>query len=85
MTIFVNDFFESTLARTVICMQVDANVLYRGAEKNQFPPAYSSLYWFNFLSFYTSSSVIFVTDFTTTLKGRMAYCIVVLQTSLCFL
>ena len=46
-------------ARVVIFgEQVDNDVLYRGIA-NQPSPAYSSLYWSNFLSFHTLNDEIF--------------------------
>ena len=51
MKFFVEDFCEIVQAGKVISdKQVDNDVLYRGTA-NQPPPAYSSLYLSNFLSF----------------------------------
>ena len=63
MKFFVEDFCEIVQAGKVISdKQVDNDVLYRGTA-NQPPPAYSSLYLSNFLSFNTLNNEIFVKDF----------------------
>ena len=63
MKFFVKDFCETVQARVFIFgMQVDNDVLYRGIV-NQPSPAYSSLYFSNFLSFHTLNDEIFVKDF----------------------
>ena len=59
MKFFVKDFSETVQARVVIFgEQVDNNALYRGIA-NQPSPAYSSLYFSNFLSFHTLNDEIF--------------------------
>ena len=59
MKIFVKNFCESVRAGVFIFgMQVDNDVLYHGIA-NQLPPAYSSLYLSNFLSFHTLNDEIF--------------------------
>ena len=59
MKLFVKDFCETVQARVFIFgMQADNDVLYRGIA-NQPPPAYSSLYLSNFLSFHTLNDKIF--------------------------
>ena len=59
MKFFVKNFCETMQARVVIFgEQVDNDVLYRGIA-NQPSPAYSSLYWSNFLSFHTLNDEIF--------------------------
>ena len=51
-------------------MQVDNDVLYRGIA-NQPSPAYSSLYFSDFLSFHTLNDEIFVKDFSETVQARV--------------
>ena len=59
MKFFVIDFCETVQARVVIFgEQVDNDVLYCGIT-NQLSPAYSSLYFTNFLSFHTLNDEIF--------------------------
>ena len=59
MKFFVKDFCKTFQARVVIFREhVDNDALYRGI-KNQFSPAYSSLYLSNFLSFHTLNDEIF--------------------------
>ena len=59
MKFFVKDFSETVQARVVICgEQVDNDVLYRGIANQPFP-AYSSMYFSNFLSFHTLNDEIF--------------------------
>ena len=58
MKFFVKDFCETVQARVVIFgEQVHNDVLYGGIA-NQPSPAYSSLYFFNFLSFHTLNDEI---------------------------
>ena len=68
--IFVKDFCEIVQARVVIFgIQFDNDVLYRGMA-NQPSPAYSFLYFSNFLSFHTLNDEIFVKDFCETVQAR---------------
>ena len=59
MKFFVSDFCETVQARVIIYgMQVDNDVLYHGIS-SQPPPAYSSLYLSDFLSFHTLNNQFF--------------------------
>ena len=59
MKFFIKDFVKSVQARVVIFgKQIDNDVLYRGIGNQPFP-AYSSLYFSDFLSFYTLIDEIF--------------------------
>ena len=59
MKFFVKDFCETVQARVVIFgIQIDDDMLHCGIA-NQPPPAYSSLYLSNFLSFHTLNDEIF--------------------------
>ena len=63
MKFFVKDFCGTVQARVVIFgMQVDNDVLCRGIA-NQPSPAYSSLYFSNFLFFHTLNDEIFCQRF----------------------
>ena len=67
MKFFVSDFCETMQARVFIyIMQVDNDVLYQGIA-SQPPPAYSSLYLYDFLSFHTLNNKFFVKDFCETM------------------
>ena len=71
MKFFVKDFSETVQARVIIfSMQVDNDVLYGGIA-NQSSPAYSSLYFSNFLSFHTLNDEIFIKDFCETVQARV--------------
>ena len=93
MKFFIKDFCKTVQARVVIYgLQVDNDVLYRRIA-NQPSPAYSSLYFSDFLSFHLNDE-IFVKDFSETVQARVfifgmqvdkMYCTVGLQTSLLLL
>ena len=71
MKFFVKDFCEIVQATVFIFgMQIDNDVLYRRIV-NQLPPAYSSLYLSDFLSFHTLNDEIFVKDFSETVQARV--------------
>ena len=71
MKFFVKDFCEIGQARVVkFGKQIDNDVLYCGIA-NQPPPAYSSLYLSNFLSFHTLNNESFCQRFCETVQARV--------------